>query len=779
MLRSGEPGEVGFLSAPPRVAQTLRRDSDRLADVNETQDRPYQRELLESVQAALSRAKARVMMQLPTGGGKTVIAGKLLAGRLRAGRKGVWLTHRRELAGQSQDRLVEGGVQAITNTRWSPGTPASSIDGGVVILMAQTVSRRTAVGDVWVNYSKDDLLVIDEAHHATAAGWKRAICQWPGPVLGMTATPWRLSEKEGFDHLFDELICGPQVAELQECPRFLCRAEVFVPADEDRIATGDIGATGDFTESGIENANAGHEDIMTARALRFWRIHAQGRPTIAYAVSKQHASNLVAVFNGADIPAALLLGDTEASARQAAHRGFETGEIKVLVNVAVATEGFDLPDAACVLIARPTMSLALYLQMVGRGLRSKTRSKFDNCVVLDLAANSLRHGLPERDQTWSLKPRGPKRLTNGGGPVVRCPHCEAVSPASAHHCRSCGHPFGKACFRCGKWRPWKRWEWENFCGDQHERVCDLCHADAHVDSHLAIPPEIGNVAIDGFGEGAMPAGDMVIDDELAENLGRGLKRLLQSELAVAKTAHEGRVAELRDWLASASSELADDDLLARSYEDHLSTLAEGERPRNRAQEARRFVEYEDSLRSSLSERQRELDSLENQPIEDRSVMERAQQKVMHMLRREALELGLDAYAAAQVSPSASVARGERHRAGEDTETMDVEPAHRLLYIKVRRQTVEERGLYEAVRGIWKVDPARARNAEWVVAVVDKVCRGVFEAHSWARSARNPQRFEFVGRQLDPGSEVARRYVGKLIPEQYRRRGMASPVLYGW
>lgn len=164
--------------------------------------RNYQEKLLRKVEARLdANDKARVMMQLPTGGGKTVIAGHLLQRRLGNGRKAVWLTHRRELAEQTCGMLTDAGVDAMTDVRWDPGTDAPAMSGGAVILMAQTVSRRTDKMRVWNEYDSNDLMVIDEAHHAAAKGWKRAMRQWPGPVVGMTATPWRLSEKEGFDRL--------------------------------------------------------------------------------------------------------------------------------------------------------------------------------------------------------------------------------------------------------------------------------------------------------------------------------------------------------------------------------------------------------------------------------------------------------------------------------------------------------------------------------------------------------------------------------------------------
>ena len=156
--------------------------------------RDYQQDLLEQAVAGLVPDKARLMLQLPTGGGKTQIAGALLRRWLHEGRKAVWLTHRTELADQTCGMLADAGVSAISLKTWESGNDAPSVPNGVVILMAQTVGRRTNRMQVWGRYGSDDLLVIDEAHHATADGWERAIDQWPGQVIGLTATPWRLSK---------------------------------------------------------------------------------------------------------------------------------------------------------------------------------------------------------------------------------------------------------------------------------------------------------------------------------------------------------------------------------------------------------------------------------------------------------------------------------------------------------------------------------------------------------------------------------------------------------
>ena len=336
---------------------------------------------------------------------------------------------------------------------WKPRTKAPRIVNGIVILMAQTVGRRTAniADDVWGDYGANDLMIIDEAHHSVATSWERAIQQWPGKVLGMTATPWRLSKKEGFDHLFDELICGPQVRELQN-NEFLCQSQLLLPNEADQIRGGDAPSHLDYNEKSIEAANP-NKDVFTARALKFWQEHAEKRQTIVYAISIRHAENLAALFQEAGIMAEVIHTKTDPDVRTQAIENFANGNLRVLINVAIATEGFDLPDASCIVIARPTKSLSLYLQMVGRGLRSKKDG--GNCLILDLAGNAIVHGLPEKDQKWFLGARSDSG--NGDGPIIICEECQTASPAASHKCKSCGNPFGKDCSRCGKWRSFRSW----------------------------------------------------------------------------------------------------------------------------------------------------------------------------------------------------------------------------------------------------------------------------------------------------------------------------------
>ena len=578
--------------------------------------RDYQQELLEQAVSGLGTSGARVMLQLPTGGGKTHIAGALLRRWLRNGRRAAWLTHRTELADQTCDMLVNAGVSAIGMKTWQTGGDAPSVPNGVVILMAQTVGRRSNRMQVWGKYGSTDLLVIDEAHHATADGWERAIDQWPGKVLGLTATPWRLSVMEGFDHLFSELYCGPQVRELQ-ANGWLCHSRVLVPKPEDTIRGGTISAIGEYSESGIEHANQDRPDIMTAGALRFWQFHAAERQTVVYAISQDHARNLGAVFNDAGIPTAVMLSDTPSQERAEAIESFGNGSVRVLVNVAVATEGFDLPDASCVLITRPTMSLALYLQMVGRGLRPKPDG--GGCIVLDMAGSAEIHGLAEDPRQWFLKPRGSN--PNGDAPVVRCAKCDAVSPAASHSCTFCQTPFGKDCSRCGAWRTWRLWSYENSCGERHELVCNLCHHDAHIQAQLPVNDELRRLA------------------EMAPDLDLALRNALEEERRRAGGADEDRKSELRSLISGRESELASDRLI-QSYKDHIATLPEESRPKGELEEYRLFPEWENSLIQDMARWKAELEWLDSKAVDGRLIYNNTKERVLQVLESAAREGGL-------------------------------------------------------------------------------------------------------------------------------------------
>ena len=578
--------------------------------------RDYQQRLLEQAEIDLQPPSACVMVQLPTGGGKTHIAGVLLRRWLRNGSKAVWLTHRAELADQTCRMLTEAGVSSFSVNSWQAGNDAPSIVNGTVILMAQTVGRRTSQMQIWGEYRSGDLLVIDEAHHAAADSWERAIEQWPGRVVGLTATPWRLSAREGFDHLFSKLHCGPQVSELQ-ADGWLCQSRVLMPGQEEIIRGGRVAGTGDYNERGILQANREHPDVMTAGALRFWQFHAGERQTVVYAISQDHARNLTAVFNEASIPSAVMLSDTLPQERTEAIESFGNGTLRVLVNVAVATEGFDLPNASCVVITRPTMSLALYLQMVGRGLRPKTDG--GDCLILDLAGNAELHGLPEERRQWSLSPRG--IAPQGDAPVIRCENCDAVSPAASHACVFCQSPFGKDCARCGQWRATERWSYETYCGSLHDLVCNLCHLDAHIQGQLPVTDELRRLT------------------EMEPDLDAALRNLLEEERRRTSSADEKVKTDLRSRIAARESELSSDSLL-QSFKSYIAALPEEVRPKSELEEYRLFPEWEVRLKHELADWKDQLGKLGSGVSDGRLIYNSAKDRVLQSLESVALQTGL-------------------------------------------------------------------------------------------------------------------------------------------
>ena len=595
--------------------------------------RPYQQDLLDRTESSLAAQKPRVMVQLPTGGGKTHIAAALLSGWVRGG-KVAWLTHRRELSAQTCDVLNKSGVAAANTLSWEVDDPAPTMNGGVVVLMAQTVSRRNHFEGVWEEYGPNDLLVIDEAHHATAAGWKRAINQWPGPVVGLTATPWRLSKTEGFDCLFNELHCGPQVSQLQ-AEGHLCEARLLMPQPEDIIRGGTIASNGDYNESGIEWANSDRPDVMTAGAFRFWKKRAAKRQTIIYAISKVHAHNLAAVFKAAGISAEVMLGDTPSEERAKVMESFRNRCLQVLVNVAVATEGFDVPDSSCVVLTRPTMSLALYLQMVGRGLRRKDGG--GDCLILDLAGNAERHGLPEDERQWFLEPRD-RQGESGQAPVVRCPICEVVSPAASHTCQNqeCKSPFGKNCNRCGVWRAWQRWTTESFCGDDHDLVCNLCHYDAHKLAALPVGVQLKDELLrESENDNEMQLDGLKYDwARFLLNRYRKpqLRDLLEEQRAFVRGMDQDNVEELRRSIQEREAALSDDGERDRLFEDFLKSLPPGEVPQSYQKTAHIYLEWETQQKAELVRQQRQLTAWENEPIDKHFVLYCARGEVMRNFR---------------------------------------------------------------------------------------------------------------------------------------------------
>ena len=341
-----------------------------------------------------------VMVQMPTGTGKTHLLASVISDWLNdAGPKRVWIVaHRRELVEQIEDTVAQYGMKPN--------------DGIVKVMSIQWLSRH-------FNDMKDELpslIVIDEAHHALAETYKELWLRYPNAKkLGMTATPCRLNRK-GFTDLFEVLITSDGIADFirQGWLSPFDYVSIHSDSEDQRLIDGleKRGADGDFQVKEMDGVLNRRPTIE--RLYESIRQYANGKKGIVYAVSISHARNIAAYYNEKGVNAVAIDSKTPTKLRKQMVEDFRQGKIQVLVNVDVFSEGFDCPDVEFVQMARPTLSLAKYLQQVGRGLR-KTEGK-DACTLIDNVGLYRLFGLPTAYRDWQAMFEG--RLAGKGYPAA-------------------------------------------------------------------------------------------------------------------------------------------------------------------------------------------------------------------------------------------------------------------------------------------------------------------------------------------------------------------------
>ncbi|CAK0757475.1 DNA repair protein RadD [uncultured Gammaproteobacteria bacterium] len=383
--------------------------------------RPYQNKAIADILAKLRRYRL-VLLQLPTGAGKTCIAATVVKKLVTHGKRVVFLVHRVELLEQTSRTFSDEGIDHGVLRAGGP-TP----DVPVLIAMTQTIVRRLDQVPV------PELLFIDEAHHATAGTWAAILAAWPSAyVIGLTATPTRLDGR-GLGDVFDAMVQGPTVEELIR-DGYLSRYRAFCPGtvDMSRVAT----LAGDYERCGA--AEAIDRPAITGGIVEHYQRLAPGRQAILFAASIAHSKSLAAAFHAAGVPAVHLDGTTDKSWREAMVADFARGKVQVLCNVELFGEGFDVPDAEVAILARPTQSLALHLQQIGRVLRPSPGK--DHALILDHVGNIARLGLPDDPREWSLDSKPKKEATKTPPAVRQCPVCScAHRPAPT--CPECGHTY--------------------------------------------------------------------------------------------------------------------------------------------------------------------------------------------------------------------------------------------------------------------------------------------------------------------------------------------------
>lgn len=400
--------------------------------------RPYQTRAIDLLRDAWKAGKRAPILVLATGSGKTVIAAEIIRRVLDQDGRVLFLAPRRELVYQAVDKLRDVGVDA--------GLLMAGEDVNAY-RECQVASVDTLVSRLLRKKHRDpppiitpDLVIYDEAHLYVTKTRRKLLDLWSDARrVGLTATP---SRKDGraLELLADDLIEPISVAELTE-QGFLCPAKYYTLSEPDleRVKT----VAGDWHQGQLEDACAPLVgDIVTT-----WLEKAGGRRTIVFGITIAHSAALSAAFQRAGVAAEHVDARTPLEERNGIMARYKSGSTQVLTNCFLAAYGFDAPETACIVLARPTKSLVLYLQMLGRGLRPA--KDHEDCLILDHSGAVHWHGLATDPREWTLEgeyslenPPVKKKDQRKEGLLVDCPDCHATF-SGRPDCPECGYIMPK------------------------------------------------------------------------------------------------------------------------------------------------------------------------------------------------------------------------------------------------------------------------------------------------------------------------------------------------
>lgn len=418
--------------------------------------RDYQVALVGGIKREIAAGRRTIVGVAPTGAGKTTIFSHITTGASAKGKNVLLLAHRQELVSQGADTLARFGLRheviAPTNVRAAiavnhvRGHGRQLIDptSNVRVASVQTLSGRLEKIR-WV----PDIIIVDEGHHCTEGStWGKVLDHYRkvNPdllVLLFTATPVRLDGKglgAGHGGYADAMVIGPSIGELIE-RGFLCKPIVYAPPNALDLA-GIRTRFGDYAKGELEQAV--DKKTITGDAVEHYRKICPGEPAVAFCVSIAHAEHVAAEFKAAGFRAVAVNGSTPDAERRKILAGLGNGTVDVVTSADLIGEGVDIPAVRCAILLRPTMSLSLYIQQVGRCLRPAPGKP--NAIILDHVGNSLIHGLidEDRNELWTLeglKKRSRKAANDNVAPLpVRCPKCHALH-RPAPKCPTCDHVY--------------------------------------------------------------------------------------------------------------------------------------------------------------------------------------------------------------------------------------------------------------------------------------------------------------------------------------------------
>ena len=381
--------------------------------------RPYQNQLANDIRAAFGSGANRPLAVSPTGSGKTVLFSYITSQVLKRGSRVIIVAHRREILDQISATLKRVGVphgfiQAGKSASTQPAMVAS----------IQTLARRLDT------VPAPDLVIIDEAHHSVSKSYVQMFAAWPtAKFIGVTATPERLDGK-GLGAMFDRMVMGPSVQWLID-NGFLAQPVYYAPrevVDLSQVHT----VAGDFDRSEAEEIV--DTPRITGDAVTHYVKFCNRQRAVAFCISVAHAQHVADTFNSCGIPSASIDGTLDPEVRKQRVEDLTAGKILVLTSCELISEGFDLPAVNATILLRPTHSLSMHLQQVGRALRPYPGKT--NAIILDHVGNCLRHGLAEQERDWDLSGREKRLKKSSLVETKQCSKCFAIFAGTV--CPQCG-----------------------------------------------------------------------------------------------------------------------------------------------------------------------------------------------------------------------------------------------------------------------------------------------------------------------------------------------------
>ena len=371
----------------------------------------HQLKAVDRLRTGFGLGKRSQLLCVATGGGKTVIASEIIKRAVKKGCHILFLAHRRELIEQCAAKLEDFGVlnYSIIMAGAKRFNPAATVH----VASIQTLIKR--------EFPPADLIIIDEAHRAASKSYRDVLANYPNAkVLGLSATPERLDGK-GLDDLFEDMVEVISIPELIK-EGFLVKPTLYSGRFDSSSLAGIKKRQGDYAEGELQQAM--DTPKLIGDIISNWKARADGKLTVAFACGVEHAEHIAQEFFNAGVPAAAIHGGMSTAERESIISDWRKGFLRVVVNCMILTEGFDFPQLECCILARPTKSIALALQMIGRIMR--TAPGKEGAIVLDHAGIIHEHGGPHIHRKWSLLGEQERKKKDEAQLLKTCDCCDMI-----------------------------------------------------------------------------------------------------------------------------------------------------------------------------------------------------------------------------------------------------------------------------------------------------------------------------------------------------------------